>query len=242
MKKNIIVLAVLLVTHGCLNTHQRLGVLGEESNIAADSGTIWFESFVEAIDHAENFKEVQKVLDQGKAQDYLACGVELEDDEYTPIHYAAEQGNLKVVQELVEKRNVPVDIRTGIHQRTPLHLAALAGQLPVVKVLSDKDGNAKNNVDSQGDTALFYAASGIRGERNTEVVKWLLTAWQKSPGEIKDKDGFSLLDCAINASNSTLVQFLVDQDDFNRASLNLCLGIAKVLHRGDIVHILEQKR
>jgi hypothetical protein len=93
MKKNIIVLAVLLVTHGCLNTHQRLGMLGEESNIAADSGTIWFESFVEAIDHAENFKEVQKVLDQGKAQDYLACGVELEDDEY-PRRYTMRQSRV----------------------------------------------------------------------------------------------------------------------------------------------------
>ena len=45
--------------------------------------------------------------------------VEWEDDQYTPLRYAAQKGDLDVVEELIEKHGVPVDIKTGIYQRTP---------------------------------------------------------------------------------------------------------------------------
>ena len=235
MRKNITLLTVLLVTHGCLNTHQRLGVLDEENNISAASRTVWFESFVEAVDHAENFKEVQKVIGQGKA--YLACRVEWEDDEYTPLHYAAEQGNLEAVKELIEKHGIPINIKTGLCQRTPLHLAALAGQLHVAKTLLQKSEHVRDDVDHQGNNALFYAASGIQGESNTEVVKWLIGQGADPKVTI---DEISLLDCTVNANNRTLVQFLFSNCSFNKKVLERSLSIAKGLHRRDIVHVLEQ--
>jgi len=46
------------------------------------------------------------------------------DGQYTPLHYAAEEGDLDVIKELIETYKIPVDIKTGIHKRTPLRLAS----------------------------------------------------------------------------------------------------------------------
>ena len=57
------------------------------------------------------------------------------DDEYTSLHYAAEQGKLEVVKELVENRGVAIDIRSGKKSKTPLQFAAAEKHPEVVAYL-----------------------------------------------------------------------------------------------------------
>jgi hypothetical protein len=78
---------------------------------------------------------VDKALDEGQNNQWLVVTVTWPEEgretgcKYTPLHYAAAQGNLKIVEKLVEQRGVSVDIRTREDNSTPLHLAASRGHL-----------------------------------------------------------------------------------------------------------------
>ena len=144
----------------------------EEISQASSNLTDWFQRFVDTVDHAEEWAEVAGLLAEGRRCGYLDKGVVWGDDQYTPLHYAAEVGDLDVTEELVKKYNIPVDIRTDGYQRTPLHLAALRGNLEVVQYLVNKAASDLNAVDSAESNALHYAALGIKGQANTEVIKF----------------------------------------------------------------------
>lgn len=74
----------------------------------------------------------------------------MEDDYYTPLHYVAEEGDLEVVAELINNREVLVDIQTSKTGRTPIHFAASAGKLEVVKLLVEVRGADVNALDQEG--------------------------------------------------------------------------------------------
>ena len=103
----------------------------------------WFQRFVDAVDHAEEWDEVAGILAEGRRRGYLDKTVEWDDDQYTPLHYAAEEGNLKVVEELVKKDNIPVDIITDGRGRTPLQFAASAGHLQIVEFFCETRSSNK---------------------------------------------------------------------------------------------------
>lgn len=75
-----------------------------------------------------------------------------------PLHYAAETGNLKVVQELVKDENILVDLKAGELERTPLQFAASEAHLNVVKFLVASKADV-NYADKQGSNALHYGCS-----------------------------------------------------------------------------------
>jgi ankyrin repeat protein len=229
---------------GCQSMHHRLGMMSEEGGGGTESNScdmIWFESFVEAVDNAKDFSEIQEVLDQGVSgeKNYLKQCIAWDDDTYTPLHYAAEKGDLEIVQELIEERAIPVNIQTGICGRTPLHLAALKGRLNVVQFLLESDQVILEQEDSQGSTALHYAASGVQGEKNIEVVKLLI---EKGAQYGKLAGDFSLLDCAVNADNAALVGYLIAKFAFFRDEncLQKSLEIANYLNKKEISRILEK--
>ncbi len=168
----------------------------------------WFHEFVNAVENPEawTWNDIEKVLDRGKPLGYLTRPIAWDDDEYTPLHYAAQEGDLEVVKELIEKHNISVDIRTGEHQRTPLHLSALEGNLETVKYLISKKADLLLT-DTAKSNALHYAASGIKGENNTRVVKFLIEDKSANYKLLAD-DKFSLLYLAIKASNTCLVEYI----------------------------------
>jgi ankyrin repeat protein len=88
------------------------------------------------------------------------------------LHYAAAKGLLELVKELVERRNVSVNIQTYNNKSTPLHLAASRGHLDVVEFLVNQGANP-NITDGEGGSALHYAAAGRRGEMNRDVIEYL---------------------------------------------------------------------
>ncbi len=164
------------------------------------------------------------------------------DDQYTPLHYAAEVGDLDVVQELTEKYEISVDITVGIYESTPLHLSALAGHLEVVKYLISK-GADWSAADSKKSNSLHYASLGIKGHQNTEIVKFLIEGQYADYKSLANNE-FSLLYLAIKAANVDLVRYIADQFP-DLLSMTTCsvspLAFAQYRHETEIVTIIQQK-
>ena len=101
----------------------------------------------------------------------------------TPIHIAAMiEDNIQIVQYLIEKKNVNVNI-TGNYDMTPLHIACNSGNLPLVKYLISKGANI-NAVDKfQNWTPLHVAVFSNK----VEIVKYLVS--QGANDIIKDAQG-----------------------------------------------------
>jgi hypothetical protein len=170
----------------------------------------WFTSFINAVDHAEVWDEIKLVLEEGKSKQYLSDSIEWEDDQYTPLHYAAQVGDEEVVKALIEEYIVPLSLKTGICQRTAMHLAALRGHLLVVKYLMSKGGDW-NSSDSTKANVLHYAALGTQGQYNTAVVEFFLNEMKIDPMNTNAMlpGNINLLHLAVEAENMTLVRYLV---------------------------------
>lgn len=79
---------------------------------------------------------------------------------YTPLHFAAREGHLEVVQLLIE-RGAHIDAQTTAGGATPLHRAAFMGRTDVVKALLN--GGADPTIrDADGQTALHKANAQSR--------------------------------------------------------------------------------
>eukprot|EP00879_Flechtneria_rotunda_P027602 GHRR01029574.1.p1 GENE.GHRR01029574.1~~GHRR01029574.1.p1 ORF type:complete len:147 (+),score=39.12 GHRR01029574.1:229-669(+) len=74
----------------------------------------------------------------------------------TPLHVAAEKGQLEMVQYLVDHQ---VDIDAAdVAMVRPLHLAAINSHTAVLKLLMDRGANPTKQ-DSDGDVPLHWAAT-----------------------------------------------------------------------------------
>ena len=87
----------------------------------------------------------------------------------TPLHSAAENGNLLIVKFLAEHVN-DIDLRTDIFwdMRTPLHKAAALGHLEVVKFLIEK-GADPSIKSASGKSPYDYSVE----EKQWDVVLFL---------------------------------------------------------------------
>lgn len=102
-------------------------------------------------------------------------GAEIEKDGWSPMHYAATNGHLEIVEYLVSKE-ADVDIESP-NQTTPLMMASRFGHIKVVKFLLDHDADlAKQN--QQQMTAIDFAA--LNNQR--EIVDGLKSRWKKLYG------------------------------------------------------------
>jgi ankyrin repeat protein len=84
-------------------------------------------------------------------------------DGLTPLHLAAQSGNLEIVRLLLGSR-ANVEAKTKIGDYTPLHLAAGAGNAAVVEALLGAGADVAAVTTSTGVTPLHLAAKAINGE------------------------------------------------------------------------------
>jgi len=212
----------------------------EALSYSLDNHETWFHAFVNAVDNVEAWSEIGSVLKTCEHLGYLTRPIVWDDDQYTPLHYVAEVGDMEVVKELTEKHNVPVDIRTGRGKRTPLHLAALQGQLAVVEYLLSQRAFL-HAADKDGSHPLHYAALGIKRDKNREVVAYLHSKGAELEIILK---GFNLLHLAIKVGNISLVSYLLEQCPtlVNQEIDGLTpLAYAQAKHEKDIAQLIQKE-
>ena len=91
-----------------------------------------------------------------------------EDRNNTPLHIAAEKGDVESIQRLIRQGH-DINDRNSFGE-TPLHLAASEGHLNAVKALLRVGADA-NAVDREGDTPLHMSSLDEHHEVSNELIK-----------------------------------------------------------------------
>lgn len=103
-----------------------------------------------------NVEEVRRLLDKAELQD-LAADINTKGlDQWTALHFAANEGRLEIVRELLSKPEIDKEPQSSI-MRTPLHMAAIRGNTNIVRLLVDS-GVDKNCKDFDENTPLHHAS------------------------------------------------------------------------------------
>lgn len=133
-------------------------------------------------------------------------------DGQTPLHCAAETGNLDAVRALVAKQ-AEIDAKDKLGS-TPLHLASWKGSSEIVELLI-RHGADINGRGIDGATALHYAAQ----ENRLEVAATLLANGAELDATGGRDRGYTSLHVACLHGSADVARFLLDKGaDVNRAS------------------------
>jgi ankyrin repeat protein len=101
-------------------------------------------------------QNVQSLLVEGQAKG-LAAEVNCTGlDQWTPLHFAANEGHLEIVDLLLAQKDITVDPVSKL-RRTPFHLASIRGNTEVLRKLH-KAGADTNLSDHEGNTALHFSS------------------------------------------------------------------------------------
>ena len=204
------------------------------STTLAQDDEKWEHFVVLLSNENNNWYEITDFLEQNK--DFVNSRHKwLKDTAYTALHYAAYQGELDVVKELIG-RGAEVNAQTG-QGITPLHLAARKGHKDVVEYLVKK-AKAKDLPDNvQGGRALHYAA----GAGKLEVVECLSKALKERGGETNpsDNNGIIPLHMAVKRGDIDLTKYFIKRipaaiqatakDESNALHLAAYLGYTHII-------------
>jgi ankyrin repeat protein len=83
---------------------------------------------------AGNIEEVRRLLNKEVYQDLVADINNKGLDQWTALHFAANEGRIEVVRELVKITDIEIDSYSSI-MRAPLHLAAIRGHVNILRLL-----------------------------------------------------------------------------------------------------------
>ena len=212
---------------------RELGMMDAGSTASEQAEEQW-EDFIALLDNENNWYEITDFLEQNK--DFVNSKHKwLKDTAYTALHYAANQGDLDVVKELID-RGAEVNAQTG-QGITPLHLAARKGHKDVVEYLV-KEAEAEDLPDNlQGGRALHYAA----GAGKLEVVECLSKALKERGGETNpsDNNGIIPLHMAVKRGDIDLTKYFIKRipaaiqatakDESNALHLAAYLGYTHII-------------
>ena len=119
----------------------------------------------------------------------------------TALHYAAEKGDLAVVQFLVE-HGADIKAQDNVLSRSAIHFAAENGHLDCIKFLTEKGADLLDR-DSYGASALHYAARKNR----LDVIKYLVD--KKVDYTAKDARGWTAMHYAADGGSIDVVRYLL---------------------------------
>ena len=150
---------------------------------------------------------IAKLLKKG--QDVSA----VDNNGFTSLHIAAQQGNVDVVELLLrEGINVAINIKDN-RGLTPLHWAIQNGHSEVVKILLQNMHlkEMKNIADHNGMTPLHMAVyNSHNNESSVEIVKMLLQHLDPQSINLQDIDGLTALHWAVLNGNRKIITILSD--------------------------------
>ena len=151
-------------------------------------------------------------------------------DDWTALHFAANEGHLEIILELLSK-NVNVFGKSCLG-RTALHLASIRSNLSVIKALINS-GIDINSQDNDFYTCLHYASEN----GHKEVVEFLIK--NKPDVNLKNHQGNTAFDCALNSEIQDLFHKfgLVNKDNINYYG-RTSFGSVFLNGRADIVNKL----
>lgn len=107
-----------------------------------------------------NLEEVKKLMDPNQLQDLIADVNHRGLDNWTALHFAANEGHFEVVKELLTHTDLEKEPISSIN-RTPLHLAAIRGHTNILRALLNSQTKplCDNNIrDFDENTPLHYAS------------------------------------------------------------------------------------
>lgn len=128
----------------------------------------------------------------------------------TALHIAVEQGQLPMVELLLQNQHLDRNIPFGQDMRTPLHWACEHGHLLIVKELLSDQSVAVSQTTAQGNTALMMAAL----HHQTDMAELLLT---KNDPNHQNQSGLTVLDLACEQGDINIVCLLLKD---TRVSIN----------------------
>lgn len=185
---------------------------------------------------AEELGKAIAADDPTMVRSLLAAGADAnyhkEDNGYSPMYWAATQGNPKIVAMMIE-RGGKVRSLNGDGNEAPLYAAVMNGNVEVVKLLLEKGADASELDDI---TALSLAA----GKGSVELLEMLLDL--KLDVNDPGRSGRTPLFAAAESGHSEAVQFLLK----NGAEVNLPgyegvtpLAVAEGKFHRDVVEMLR---
>ncbi|WP_353273595.1 ankyrin repeat domain-containing protein [Wolbachia endosymbiont (group A) of Agelastica alni] len=184
-----------------------------------------------------DFEKVKDLVSRGASLD--AANIDAQDkDGKTPLHFAAQEGNLDMVQFFLNRgANIKAKDMYGW---TPLHFASAYGKFDVVKFFLDSNINIRAK-DRYGDTPLHLAA---QNNDKSEIVESFLDS---DANNINDRtnNGWTPLHVAVQGNKPSTVKLLLGRGadiEVKDTCGQTPLDLATQKGYTDIVKILEQEQ
>ena len=164
-----------------------------------------------------NLEEVRKLLDPNQLQDLIADLNHRGLDNWTALHFAANEGHFDVVRELLKYPDIEKEPMSSIN-RAPTHLAAIRGHTNILRALLDSQTKPlcdRNLKDFDENTPLHYASEYGHAESIIYLVKEA-----GADAFMKNKFGYTPSDIAQNMKIRQLFESLIPRIQQDQSALS----------------------